>query len=171
MALTMASSTTSSYPTLTSPGRERRSACRRSSSAVEWDLAKKKTREQLETENRVLRRFRASEGIASVLNNLIRWGAFCFIAWCGYQSVAALAGETTAANIGVAVMGDFRISEALAWLLGASGVGYGVSQRKVRKDTVERLQGRNQQLEQGRDPRRTSSKLTPRGDTRPEDRK
>jgi len=77
--------------------------------------------------------------------------------------------ENDAADIGIKVLGNFSISTAVAWLLGAGGAGYGMAQNKLRKDTVERLQKRNQDLERSFDQRRSSSRLTTRGDTRPGD--
>ena len=47
---------------------------------------------------------------------------------------------------------------------------YGVLQRKLRRDAIQRLHGRVEALEKERDPSRTSSTLTSRGDTRREDR-
>jgi hypothetical protein len=45
-----------------------------------------------------------------------------------------------------------------------------LKQRKLRRDVVERLSSRVPFLEKQLDPGRTSSKLTDRGDTNPEDR-
>lgn len=57
----------------------------------------------------------------------------------------------------------------LAIIFGVAGIVYGRRESKLRKDTVERLQDRNCRLEREIDPKRSSSQLTPRGDTRPED--
>jgi hypothetical protein len=133
-------------------------------------MANKKTKAQLETENKLLRRSRTSESVTSVLNNLIRWGGAIAIARYGYLSIASLAGESTMADIGVNVLADFRISQALAWVLAGGTTMYGLSQKKLRRDTVERLQSRIQAYELEQDPGRTTSRLTPRGETRPEDK-
>ncbi len=53
----------------------------------------------------------------------------------------------------------------------AAGAGvYGWKQRDLRKTTVERLQSRIKELELKLDSKRSSSHLTPRGDTREEDK-
>ena len=132
--------------------------------------AKKKSIGELRAENRFLRRLRGQEGIVSVFNNLVRWGGIVLIGRYLYLSILALAGRVTLADIGLNFLANVRVSEAVAWLLGGGGVAYGWQQRKVRKDTVERLAGRIQEKELKRDPGRTSSKLTTRGDTRPEDK-
>lgn len=129
----------------------------------------KKSAAVLMAENRLLRRFRTTEGIASVLNNLIRWGAVVAIARYGYLTVARLAGQSTFADIGVSFLADVRVSEAVAWILAGSGALYGAAQRRLRRNTVERIQRRNHELEQAIDPKRSSSRLTIRGETRPED--
>lgn len=115
-------------------------------------------------------RLRVVEGLIAVAHSVVRWGGAIVIMRYGYLSIVVLAGEHTFADIGVNVLADVRISQALAWLLAGSGVTYGLSERKLRKDTVERIQGRNQALELRLNPIRTSSQLTPRGDTREEDR-
>ncbi len=134
-------------------------------------MARKKTAVELQAENRILKRVRGSEGIASVLRTGIMWAAIAFIFYQLRLSVEALAGQVTLADIGIGVklLGNFTISHALAALLSGGGVAYGVSQNRLRKKTVERLQKRNQDLERMIDSKRSSSLLTPRGDTRPED--
>jgi hypothetical protein len=132
-------------------------------------LSKQKTAAELRAEVRFLKRSRANEGFVSIVNNLIRWGGLVMISYFGFLSAGALAGHHTFADIGIRVLADVRVSEAVAWIFGGSGVAYGMRQRKLRRDTVERLANRNIELEKRLDPNRTSSQLTPRGDTRPED--
>jgi len=134
-------------------------------------MARNKTAAELRAEVSFLRILRFTEGLASILNNLIRVGGLVWISYFIYQTVAVLAGTTTTADIGIRFLGEVKISNALAWMFGAGGVAYGWSQRELRKKTVERLQGRNQQLEMQIDPNRSSSRLTLRGDTRPEDKR
>lgn len=114
-------------------------------------------------------RFRVVDGIFSVIHQCIPWlGAAC-LAYVGYLSVEALAGQTTAASIGVNILGNLQLGNAIAWLVGASGLAYGYQQRKLRKDEIERLAERNRRLEHKIDPKRSSSELTKRGDSRKED--
>jgi hypothetical protein len=128
-----------------------------------------KTAAELRGENRILRRFRTTEGFASVAITLVKWGAIVLMVRYGSIMVEALAGKVTVADIGIKIFTHMSISEALAWALGIGSAGYGVAQNRLRKRTVERLQDRIKKLETGKDPRRTSSRLTPRGETRPED--
>lgn len=55
------------------------------------------------------------------------------VAYFASRSIAALAGETTAAEIAFRFLANVRLSEALAWLFGASGVGFGYLQRGMRQ--------------------------------------
>ncbi len=68
-------------------------------------------------------------------------------------------------------MGDFKVSEGLSYLFGVGGFGYGMRERKLRRETIERLSKRITDLEKLVDPSRTSSHLTVRGTTNPEDRR
>jgi hypothetical protein len=114
-------------------------------------------------------RIHRADLVASIIENGIRWPAACVIAFFGYLSIRALAGQHTVADIGIRVLGNLQVSEAVAWIFGGSGIVYGWRQRKLRRDKVERLQGRVRALETERDPNRSSSGLTPRGETHPED--
>lgn len=132
-------------------------------------MAREKTRAELLAENRYLRQRTRLEVIASFAHAVIRWAGAVLIAYFGYRTVAVLAGETTTANIGIRFLADLRVSEAVAWIFGASGVAYGLRQRTLRRSTVERLHGRIESFEKQLDPRRSSSQLTSRGETKPED--
>jgi len=133
-------------------------------------LAAKKSKGQLEAELKVLRQSRNSEGVVQVLISLFRWVGIVLIVRYAYLGIEALAGKSTLADIGVNFLTDINISVALAWAAGLGGMVYGIKQRELRKDTIERLVGRIHELEGEVDPNRTSSNLTKRGDTRPEDR-
>ena len=134
-------------------------------------MAKKKnpTREELIAENSLLKRQRNVHPIASVLNNLVRWGGLVLISYFIYLSVDALSGQKTVADIGVRFFGEISISTAVAWIFGIGGAGYGLRQRSLRRETTEKLQGRIKHLEKHYDPGRSSSGLTERGETHPKD--
>jgi hypothetical protein len=54
-------------------------------------------------------------------------------------------------------------------LLAVFAIGYGKYQAKLRRDDVEQLSRYKEKYEKSVDPARSSSRLTERGDTRPED--
>lgn len=128
-----------------------------------------KTKAQLELENKLLRSDRTAQGVASVLRELIRWGGIALVAFFTYRSVDCLAGKVTSSNILFSVLTDLKANQYFGLLFGGGGIYYGYKQKKLRKDTVERLQSRIQVFEKYIDDRRSSSKLTSKGNTRPED--
>jgi len=133
-------------------------------------MAKRKTVAELQAEVELLKREKAARGWVEVVNNVVKWGGLVLIARYGYLTIDSLAGGRTMADIGIQLFTDIRISSALAWVLAGSGIYYGHRQRKLRGDVVERLQRRIRELEERLDPNRSSSRLTPRGETNPEDR-
>jgi hypothetical protein len=132
-------------------------------------VASKKSKAELQAENQVLRAARRSDGVVSVLNNVVRWGGAVLISRYVFLAISSLSGETTVADIGIQFLGNLTVSETVAWIFGGSGVYYGLKHRKLRRDTAERLGSRNAKLEKRLDPQRRSSELTPRGETHPED--
>jgi hypothetical protein len=113
---------------------------------------------------------RRIDGIVSTVQYAIMWGSLVGIAAFTYLSIRAIAGQYTFADIGIKLIGDFKLSEAFSYLFGAGGLGYGVMERRLRRKTTERFANRNATLERMIDSNRTSSNLTGRGTTNPEDR-
>jgi hypothetical protein len=135
-------------------------------------MARKRRRsyEELEQEIRFLNQYHVSNAWASFLNNLTRWGGLSFITYWIYRAIESLAGKETIADVVVKFIGNLTISQGAAYVLGGAGLAYGVAQKKLRQKTVERLQPRVQELEERLDPNRTTSDLTPKGETNPADR-
>lgn len=125
---------------------------------------------RLEAENGFLRKGRIAEGAIQVSLALLRYGTIVVLGYWALQGIRAIAGSSTDANIAVELLANFGVSVTLAWTVALSGGAYGLFQRHLRRNTVERLQGRIRELESIIDPQRTSSELTQRGDTRPEDK-
>jgi len=115
-------------------------------------------------------RIRRIDGIVSTVQYAIMWGSLVAITAFIYLSVRAVAGQYTFADVGIKLVGDFKLSEAFSYLFGAGGLGYGVMERRLRRKTTERFAERNTTLERMIDSNRTSSNLTGRGTTNPEDR-
>jgi hypothetical protein len=126
--------------------------------------------DRLQAENDFLRRGGFAEEIGKTVRVLLICLAVVGIVYLLGHAVETLAGKETEANIFVNLLGKLEISFVLSWIVGGAGLAYGLSQKKLRKSTVERLQKRIKELEADIDPTRTSSKLTPSGDTNPEDR-
>lgn len=129
----------------------------------------RKTRAELEAELRLLRRSRSGDGVVSVINNAIKFGSIVAVFYIIFLMVDALAGKTTDGNIIIEFVSKFEVNKWLAYILGGGGVTYGLAQKRLRRNTVQRVQPRVQKLEKKIDKRRSSSNLTARGETQPED--
>ena len=154
---------------------------------------RKRTKAQLEAELAAIRRVRGADALSAIFGQLFKWVGLVGIFYWIYKSIDSLAGKHTFADIGIKVEGDLQTSTKeqagqivdnpfvtswLPWavaiglilLLLLIAVGYGLRQRKLRRTTIERLQGRIKSLERNQDPNRTSSGLTPQGQTHPRDK-
>lgn len=87
-----------------------------------------------------------------------------------YLSVVALSGKTTTADLGLKFIGNIDVNRAAAWLLVALFGGTALRERRLRQKNIERLAPEVARKEKVRDPKRTSSNLTSRGKTRPDDK-
>lgn len=134
-------------------------------------MSQKKSRAELKAELDQLKRTRNAGGVVAVLLSAIRWGSLVAMAYLGHLSIVAMAGRMTLADIAVnfSALGKAEVSVPIAVVTAVIAIIYGRRQRKLRKDTIENLQGRIRYLEQQLDPGRTSSSITVRGDTQEED--
>lgn len=97
----------------------------------------------------------------------IFWGVLgCSFSWTLYKIFEAMAGKKTDANIVLDFLGGPQVTVAFSMLAPLLAIAYGGLQRKLRKDTTEKLSKHIQTLELRVDPARTSSTLTARGNTR-----
>jgi len=97
----------------------------------------------------------------------IAWVAAAFFA---FKAVAALAGQSTTVALSLILNALVDLKFALAITLTGVACAWAVAERALRHRKVESMQGRLKQLETELDPRRSSSGLTPRGQTNPRDR-
>ena len=75
----------------------------------------------------------------------ITWLGYCFVSYMIYLSISELAGKVTTADMKLVVDGVHTSSGigllpvAVSILFGIGGIRYGLRQRKLRCDAVERL--------------------------------
>jgi hypothetical protein len=112
--------------------------------------------------------------IYSAVTQLCKWLPICFIAFCVERAIESLAGRSTLADFGLFLVADLKankvVSHLITILFGLGGVSYGVVERRLREKNIERMSTQNTELERLLDQRRSSSLLTKKGKTRPEDR-
>lgn len=129
-----------------------------------------KSKAELKSEIRYLNRYHIGNTIAAVLTSFFKYGSYAVIAYFAYASIDSLSGKVTWAKIFVQIVDDLSTIHKLSIGFGLLGVLYGWWQRHLRKNTIERFAPRTKELEQKIDPKRSSSKLTERGETQPEDK-
>ena len=93
-------------------------------------------------------KFRRLDLIGESVQTAIKWGCLVTIAWLVSDAVESLAGQEMAADIGIALLGNVGINDALAYVLAGGGIYYGHRQRRLRQEVTARLTARTTQLEQ-----------------------
>jgi hypothetical protein len=91
------------------------------------------------------------------------------IGWCAHefaQAFIAYAGKNSLADLTLRVLANVSVVWELSFTLSGISVSLYIRERKLHRDTRERLTARITELELKIDPTRTSSHLTPRGQTR-----
>ena len=109
------------------------------------------------------------DAVSTNVGRLIRYGGIVLVCRYVYYSVVVLAGKETNTHFWVQLLANVHISVALAWSFAVTGVGYGLSQRRMRRMIVAQKADRIRYLEERFYPNRRSSELTTSGTTRPED--
>lgn len=128
-------------------------------------MANKKSRVEPEAELKSVRRERTISEVGRTLRHLANVGFGAWVLNGLFDAIEAYAGEVTVANVVLRFLGELNWAVNLSWTLTLSVSVLWWRERKTRKDKVENLTERTQQLEKRLDDKRTSSKLTPRGET------
>jgi len=111
-------------------------------------------------------RFRIIELISKALDQLIPGVVLIVVVYFGiYRTAHELAGRQTAAAFGISLFADAKPDEIIAYVAAIVGWLFGISAQRLRRNATERLTSRIQELEQRIDANRTTSGLTPRGQT------
>lgn len=140
---------------------------------------KKRSIEELEAENKYLRKGNLAVSVASILNTLIKWVGITAISYCIFKASEVLSGKNTQAEFKASLVADILSADTLtdaliiivilALLFGVGGILYGLAERRLRKNKTEYFQERIKKMESMIDPNRSSSRLTTKGETRKED--
>lgn len=148
------------------------------------EMAKKKSRARLQSEDKTYLIHAVGNNVTKILRDLIMWSALVLIFRYSYLAISDLSGKFTSADINVNAQGALAVGSKsllsalaevstfcfLALIFGLGGIIYGRRQAKLKRDIVEQYHPYKVAEETKVDPGRTSSKLLPRGDTRPEDK-
>lgn len=107
--------------------------------------------------------------LAKLVSDIIKWGSIVYIIYLLAPVALAMAGKETSANFSLSLIANEHFVAMLAIMFGTGGIIYGRRQAKLRRDVIERLHPYQLEYEREKDPGRSSSKLTSRGDTQEED--
>ena len=117
--------------------------------------------------------FKIIDAITTTVKVVCKYGWPCVCVYFAFRIVEVLAGRTTDASfalkLAVSVFGNDRVMKSICAIVSGGSIGYGVGQKRLRQRDIQRLTPRPRQLETVIDRRRTSSGLTTKGTTRPED--
>lgn len=106
--------------------------------------------------------------IYSLFRTLIIGGSCAGVVYLLPPVIEPLAGKNTLLALNLAFLGDIKFVVSIG--LTGCAAGWAVVERTLRHRKVEYLQGRIRELEERIDPARTSSRLTTKGKTNPEDK-
>jgi hypothetical protein len=95
-----------------------------------------------------------------IVSTVIIWGTVGYMFYCIKEAAIAFAGRETFTNIGVNVVTDLKLPQWFGYVFGGSGIGYGLTERRIRRNAIQRLSKRTNELEGQINPERTSSMLT-----------
>jgi hypothetical protein len=119
------------------------------------------------TESDYLLSYKKIDSVTTIIRDLFKWGGLSFLGYCGYLSVAVLAGRATTANIFIKILGNATINHGLMVVLAGGGWVYGLGQQYLRRRNIQRIVPAKNAAERKLDPKRTSSYLTEQGTTQP----
>ena len=102
--------------------------------------------------------------VGRVCTSFFKWASLSGIAWCAYLSIDSLAGKTTISDMAFRLVTTISASKGVAAAIAATGVLFGLNERRLRKRAVKRLSPGRLEYEEKRDVERTSSGLNQSGD-------
>jgi len=132
-------------------------------------LAKNQSAQVTQIDGETLVKIQGLKSIERVITTAIPWLGAAVIAAYGFHALEFFAGRQSDASVVVKLMANKELLNVVSMLCGGGGVAYGWKQRSLRKSAIEHLEGPRRDSEIKADPNRTSSHITRRGDTHPED--
>ena len=138
---------------------------KRRSEQLSHDTGLKKSLEQYPS----IRKFFLWIELIGFFNRFIRYLTWLGLAYLGYLSIDALAGETTYLEVFNSVTVELLSKSLPWWAVTTVFALWAILERSLRKRKTKKLTKRIERLETKLDPQRTSSGLVSTGDTHPND--
>lgn len=89
-----------------------------------------------------------SNNITAIIMSFFKFGTFVLIAYFVYLSIKCLSGEKTMADIAIKLLGDFKISEYVAYAITGGAVISTYKFKKLSKNKITKAAERIKSLEQ-----------------------
>jgi hypothetical protein len=125
--------------------------------------------EQAPSEPHALEYYRIQQRYSTV-RTAIKALAWAFGAYVGFGALKEFAGQSTSVAVSLILNALVDLKFVITLTLAGAACAWAVLERALRLRKVERMQSRITELETKIDPGRSSSGLTPRGQTNPRDR-
>lgn len=110
-----------------------------------------------------------SEATTKIISELAKWGVLGFCVYWTGDVLKVYAGQVTFADVTFSWLMSEKLAGTLGLIFGAGGIVYGRQQARLRRDVIERMHPYQVEHEKSKDPDRSSSGLTERGETQLED--
>ena len=118
-------------------------------------------------------KFRLAMRVVDALAPVPKYAAWVAAIWIAghyiVQVITVLSGHQTDASFVVNILLNLQADRWIAYIVGGGGVAYGWNERRLKRQSIDRLSRHTEELEKRLDPKRTSSKLLRDGTTRRED--
>ncbi|HEV2351816.1 MAG TPA: hypothetical protein VG028_18445 [Terriglobia bacterium] len=115
-------------------------------------------------------KYKKLEVINTAIQMNLKVGGVVAICAIFASALKALSGRQALLSMTLLLVANLKLSEKISFVLGFGGALYGYRQRRLRGTVIEMMSEHQRKLEQTPDPRRSSSEITPKGTTRPDDR-
>ena len=111
--------------------------------------------------------------IVEAIQSIFRYASVCVVSYFVYRIASELAGKDTVARFALFLVADLKantaFSHVVSWVFGVGCAGGWWRERRLRRKNIQRFAPYIHDREKAFDPNRSSSGLTTRGTTRPED--
>jgi len=115
-------------------------------------------------------KFKKLDIVNSAIQTTLKLSALVAICAILASALKVMSGKQTLLNVTMLLIANLKMSEKISYILGLGGLLYGYRQRRLRRIVIENMSGHQRKLELLLDPQRTSSGITPKGTTRPDDK-
>ena len=115
-------------------------------------------------------KFKKWDIVNSAIQTSLKVGGFVAIVGILASAFKVFAGKQTLLNVAMEIVAHLNLSVKISYALALSGVAYGLRQRTLRRKVIAKMSEHQRKLEEFIDERRTSSELTLKGTTRPDDK-